>query len=288
MRIGSDVISPWRSAAKPLQLACALEVLGDPELSQDELAVAAASHSGEPQHVAVVDRLLACFGGQRSDLKCGAHPPMFEPHAGAILRAGGAIEPIHNNCSGKHAMMIAAARSAGWELDYRPADHPLQRVIYGRIARWSGVEPALAVDGCGVPTFCLPVSAMATAWRAIATAMRDAPDSRLGRIGRAMAARPELTSGTGRLDLAVVQAASEPMAVKIGAGGLFCIALPERDMGIAIKVISGDSDALAVAVGGALDELAPGAFIQPVDWPWAQVRNVVGLVVGERRTQRTF
>ena len=114
---------------------------------------------------------------------------------------------------------------------------------------------------------------------AIAEAMRD-DDSRLGRIGRAMARHPELTSGTGRLDLDVVRHVREPVAVKIGAQGLFCLAFPERGLGVALKVHSGSGDALPAATSAVLSRVMGDAWGEPEGWALRDVRNVVGRSVG--------
>ncbi len=286
--VGDDRHTTFRSAAKPFQLACSLEVLGDPELPEDEIAIGAASHSGEPAHLEVVLRLLARFGLAPSGLRCGAHPPVHDPSARAILRAGGDFTDLHNNCSGKHSFMLAASARAGWDLDYRPPKHPLQALARARLEAFADVAVDLATDGCGVPTFILPLSAVARSWGRVATAMRaveagdaiDAPAARLGRIGWAMARRPDLTSGTGRLDQDVVRGAREPMAAKIGAMGLFCVALPRRGLGLAVKVASGSSDALPAAVAWAIDRAAPGSFAEPGSWALRDVHSVVGAVVG--------
>jgi L-asparaginase II len=287
--VGDDRVTTFRSASKPFQLACSLSVLGDPPTSDDELAIGAASHSGEPKHVALVEGLLARFGVPASELRCGTHPPVYVPSAEAILRAGGTFSDVHNNCSGKHSFMLAAAAHAGWDHDYRAFDHPLQRVIVERLTEWMHHAPDRAVDGCGVPTFIQPLSAVARSWWRVARAMslvqkktaHDPWDVRLGLIGLAMGAHPDLSSGTDRLDLDVVTNARETMAVKVGAGGLFCIALPERGMSIALKVHSGVSEALAPLVAWALKTAAAGAWAEPDRWGLCVVRNVAGREVGE-------
>lgn len=282
---GDDRVTPWRSAAKPLQLATSLELLGDPELAASDLAIGAASHGGEPRHVALVSTLLARFGLGQEALRCGAHAPSHASSAESLFAAGKRPSAIHNNCSGKHAFMAAATRARGWNPDYRPAEHPLQRANATRVTDLTGEVPALAVDGCGVPTFAISVGGIARAWQHIAVAMTGAGDPRLGRIGLAMAAHPELTSGAGRLDLDVVSQASERMAVKIGAFGVFCVALPERRLGLALKVHSGSTEALPAAVAWWLARVAPGAHRAPDDWAALGVRNVVGATVGAWRVR---
>lgn len=204
-----------------------------------------------------------------------------------LLRQNGQFSDLHNNCSGKHTFMLAATHKHQWPLDYRPPDHPLQQHIYKRVAHWTGVQPGLATDGCGVPTFCLPLQNIAQSWRQIAVDMAENPmHSRLGRIGTAMAQHTYLTSGRDRLDLAVVDAARATMAVKVGAQGVFCIAIPQLQLGIAIKVHSGSSEALAPVIAHVLARVVPDLWQLPDLWPHLQVRNVVGDRVGHWRIAR--
>lgn len=284
--VGPDIEGFWRSSSKPMQLLTSLEALpadAVAALADEDLAIGAASHSGQPVHVARVAAVLDRFGLDEADLRCGAHWPMHEASARALAVQAGACRAIHNNCSGKHAFMLAAARARGWSPDYLPLAHPLQQANLARIAEWMAHLPPTAVDGCGVPTFHGPLSAMARAWGRLAAAMADG-DGLAGRIGWAMHRHPELVSGEDRLDLAVVRGAREPLAVKIGAEGLFCIARPAARQALAVKVHTGNGDALAVAVRAVLDAVAPG-LLAPEAWPWATVRNVAGLAVGERRAE---
>lgn len=275
--VGEDVASFWRSACKPLQLLTALDALG-PEvvatLDDRELAIGAASHSGEPVHVAQVRALLARFGVDEGELRCGAHWPMHEASARAVAEA----LPVHNNCSGKHTFMLAACVAQGWPMEYRPLDHPLQVHNRARVEDWAGVRVGVAVDGCGVPTFHLPLSAQARTWARLATAPAGSLEAR---VRDAMGRVPELVSGTGRLDLVLTRAATEPLTCKVGAEGLFCVALPARGVGLAVKVHTGNGDALATAVRAVLDRFFPGV-VAPVEWPSDVVLNVVGARVGAR------
>lgn len=272
-QVGPDVASFWRSACKPMQLATALECLPGLDLTDEELAVGAASHSGQAAHVEVVTRLLSRLELSADALQCGAHPPMHEPTA----RSVGKPTVLHNNCSGKHTFMLAASRAQGWDLDYRAPEHPLQRRNRARLDDWAGVTHGVAVDGCSVPTFHAPLSGQARAWARLAAEMADGTEA--GRVGLAMSRQPFYMSGDGRLDLAVVTGASEALAVKVGAEGLFCIARPGSRQGIAVKVHTGNDAALAVAVKAVLGEL--GVALDGA-WPWAEVRNVRKVLVGER------
>ncbi|MCP4807346.1 MAG: asparaginase [Proteobacteria bacterium] len=279
-RIGPSWTTTMRSAAKPFQLACSLEALGDPDCSDAELAVGSASHAGEQVHVDLVRKLLGRFGVLESQLACGGHAPLWAGAHDALVRGGGHISDIHNNCSGKHTFMLAACRAQGWDGDYRDPDHPLQQRIRVGMTAWSGVAPAHGTDGCGVPSWVLPIEAMGLAWARIAEG-----EGRLGRIGRAMEAHPELTSGTGRLDAAVMAGKQERMIVKIGAQALFCMAFPERRTGVVVKLHTGVSDVLGPAIEHVVDAWLPGAWSRPDDWDQHRVRNVRGVPVGEKAVQ---
>ena len=280
---GRPAHSTWRSAGKPVQAWASLEAMGDPALSAADLALGASSHSGEDRHLAGVRALMARLGVEEGWLRCGAEWPVHGPTREALVRAGGQGLPIHNDCSGKHALMLGACVRRGWSREYRPASHPLQRRITELTAAWCGEAPGLAGDGCGVPTFYLSVAGMARAWARLAAAMDGAAmgdGGRLGRIGAGMMQHPELTSGAGRIDLAVAGRVAEPFVGKIGAEGVFCMALPARRLGVALKVASGNESALAVAVPAVLAAAAPGSVRADPEWEYSALRDVEGKVVG--------
>jgi L-asparaginase II len=207
-------------------------------------------------------------------------------HEGAA-RAAGTFMPAMNNCSGKHTFMLAASVAQGWSPDYRSPGHPLQVANRATLDEYAGVSHGVGVDGCSIPTFHAPLSAQAFAWEKIAEAMDQHgffagadPGRRLGRIGWAMHHHAFFVSGNKRLDLAVVNAASEPLTVKIGAEGLFCIARPNARQGIAIKVHTGVTEALGPAVRAVFAAL--GVELSGV-LPGERVFNVRRALVGERR-----
>jgi len=278
-RMGEPWTTTWRSAAKPFQLWCSLEALGDPEVTDEQIAVGCASHAGQPEHVAVVRSVLRRFGVEESELSCGAHPPLFPGATEALFRSGGEVRSIHSNCSGKHAFMLAACRLLALPGDYRDPEHPLQQRIRARVTDWAGEAPEHGVDGCGVPTWVLPLSGFARAWSVLAASFEDG-EQRLARIGRAMMNHPHLTSGTARLDEDLMAGRTEGMIVKIGAQALYCMAFPERRLGVCVKVHTGQSQVLGAAVEAVLDHLVPGAWQRPEGWEWCRVRNVVGRDVG--------
>lgn len=290
-RVGPPIRTPWRSAAKPWQLEASLLALApvdrDAILADSRwLAIATASHSGTDAHVALVQALGQRFGVTVADLRCGAHRPMDVESADALLRRGESFSCLHNNCSGKHTMMVAASRALGADADYLPESHPLQRRISKLIADVCAETPETSIDGCGVPTFTVSLAAMARAYQRLAIAMADAPTSVRGRIGLAMARHPDLVAGEGRLDVDLVRRATEPIAAKIGALGVFCIALPQRRLGLAVKVHSGVTEALPTAVVAALHALTPGVLPDALlDWKHDEIRNVAGRLVGSYRAR---
>jgi len=279
--IGPDLVTTWRSAAKPFQLETSLEALPAEwrgSLVAAELAVGAASHSGEQGHVARVRSLLARFGLDEEHLYCGAHAPVYAAAADDLVRRSEPFLAVHNNCSGKHAFMAGASRASGWDADYRHPDHPLQVRIRDRITERAGQAPQAVVDGCGVPCWVLPISAMARAWSVLA-----AGTGSLGAIGDAMRAHPWETAGTGRPEVTLMRTAARPLACKVGAEGLMCGALVEQGAGFAIKVHSGNALARAVATWAVLDRWSPGLLAADGVRPWSTVHDVVGRDVGALR-----
>ncbi len=287
-RFGAELVTTFRSSAKPFQLEASLEALDAPvrdALDEDDLAVGTASHHGEPMHVARVEGLLARFGAAEQDLRCGVHPPVNDAAARALVREGRDPSPLHNNCSGKHAFMVGACRARGYTGDYREPSHPLQQAIRARVDARSGCAvTGVVVDGCGVPSFVLPIDGMARAYAALADAMATVPDAPLGRIGWAMNRHPRMMSGSDALDGGMIASATRPLAAKVGAEGLFCIALPGERAGLAIKVESANADARAVAAYALVERLFPGLLPDEASRRYREVRNHAGRLVGERVT----
>jgi L-asparaginase II len=235
---GDDFHCLFRSSLKPVQAIPLLE--GYDDLDDDELAIASASHQAEPAQLAAVRKLLARAGAGPDDLENGVQDGRPEGKVG-------------HNCSGKHAGMLAACRAHGWPLHpYRSPKHPLQR----RVAELVG-SADVAVDGCGVPTYALPLSRMCEVF------LQTPP-----RIRAAMAARPELVGGEGSTDTELMRARPGWFA-KGGAEGLFCVS--DGTDAWAFKVEDGASRALRPALAHVLglDEFRE-----------VEVRNSRGEVVG--------
>jgi len=257
----------WRSCAKPFQVMAlvrdgGLEAMG---WGEEELALACASHGGEPEHVALAGRMLTSLGVGEEALACGPHEPLSERGAEQLRVAGAAPTRLHNNCSGKHAAMLARARMLGAPLaGYHHREHPVQQEALGTVAQWCGVSPAsLAVgtDGCGVRVFGLPLLAMATGYARLAEASHCA-DPVAARILGAMTAHPFLVGGTGRFDTEVMRAGGGRVVCKVGAEGVHSAAILDAGIGIAIKVEDGHPRAQYPAMLAVLE--AHGAFPQGV------------------------
>jgi L-asparaginase II len=286
-----------RSAAKPIQLLPLVEegVADRYGFTAAELAVMAASHNAEPVHLEAVRSILDKAGVDEGRLLCGPHEPMAPAAAAALRQSGEAPAPIHNNCSGKHAGFLAACRALGWPLaSYLAADHPLQRRIRDTLVELAEVDAdaiGLAVDGCGAPTFAMPVTAMARAWAALAAADAGRESDRaraIGRIFDAMVAHPDLVAGTGRLDTDLLRTVGGRVVAKTGAEGVFCAALrpiagtPAR--GLALKVIDGGKraqDVALIAILESLGALDAAAVSELEAHARPEIRNRSGALVGK-------
>lgn len=253
----------FRSAAKPFQLLPLVE-RGHAERwgwREDELAVMAASHTGSPEHVGLVTGILERLGLADRHLACGYHEPL-DPVSLAHVRAHpSARSSVYNNCSGKHAGMLCLALSEGWPVEgYHRPDHPLQQLMLLTVAEVCGVSAesvAVAVDGCSVPVFGLPLCAMARGYARLATATPDG-DARsrgLDRIRRAMCAHPRAVGGEGRFNTELMERTGGRLVAKGGAEGLECVGLPERRLGLAIKCEDGQARGLAPATLAVLEHL---------------------------------
>lgn len=214
-----------RSCAKPLQLAAMLDA-GLDRLAPDDrmLAVAAASHSGEPQHVEEVRRLLAAADLDESALDNTPGMPLDAGARRVLVRAGHGPDQVHHNCSGKHAAMLVTCVVAGWPTSsYREPDHPLQQAIRVRLEGLAGeAVAATAVDGCGAALFAVSLTGLARAFLSLATAADDTAEAR---VAAAMRRFPDLVGGTGR-DVTGLMLALPGLTAKDGAEGVYTAVEP--------------------------------------------------------------
>src|ERR1700720_1874716 len=201
-----DVAAPIfpRSAIKALQALVLVESGGADRFGfgDEELALACASHGGEPGHVATVERMLRTAGLDAAALACGTHWPLHQPSGQALARAGGTASPLHNNCSGKHAGFLCAACAMGAEpAGYTDPAHPVQREVKAALEEITGIaleDRSCAIDGCSVPTWALPLEELARGFARFGTGQGLAPQraQAAARIRAAYAARPYLVAGT--------------------------------------------------------------------------------------------
>ncbi len=246
------VTSYLRSSAKPFQLLPLIESGAADRLgfTDRELAVIAGSHSGEPRHLEAVQSILNKIGIGDEALQCGLHAP-FSPEAAKALRAANQnASVLHNNCSGKHAGMLAQAVDRGLSTaDYLDPQHPVQIDIRHRLAQLADVafdDIGVGVDGCSAPCFALPLKNAALAFARLAQqcVLSDSKDAALARVAQVMIDYPEMVAGEGRLDTDLMRATAGRLFSKGGAEGFHGIGvLAQGDQpayGIAWKIGDGD------------------------------------------------
>jgi L-asparaginase II len=285
------LVAHWRSCAKPFQVMPLLESGGFDRIrwGDDELALACGSHGGEPEHVAIAEAMLGAIAMEEGDLACGPHDPLAQRGVKFLRESGKRPRRVHNNCSGKHAAMLAHAHTSGWAaVGYERRDHQVQRDCLARVATWTGVEEsriAQAVDGCGVVEFALPLASMALAYARFADSARRSHEIP-SRIAHAMQTRPFLVGGSDRFDSALIEATEGRVIAKIGAEGVHSIAIIDDGIGIALKVEDGAQRAQFPAVLRVLQHLgALPAELPPrlAEYTHRPLRNTRGEVVGEVR-----
>jgi len=290
------LVSYLRSSAKPFQLLPLIESGAADRFgfTDAELAIIAGSHSGEPRHVAAVQSILNKIGLSEDALQCGVHVP-FNPDSAKALRAAGR-EPtvLYNNCSGKHAGMLAQAIDRGLSTaDYLDPQHPVQVAIRQRLAELAELpidQISVGVDGCTAPCFAMPLHASALAFAKLAEAGSKVQEAGLGRVAQVMMAYPEMVAGEGRLDTDLMRAAPQRVVSKGGAEGYHGLGVIRSDgaaLGIAIKIGDGDGKRGGHPVVietlrqlGVLDEAALAALKDYHTW---KITNHRGLEVGDVR-----
>ncbi len=244
-----------RSTLKPLQALPFVEDggMGRYGFGSHELALLCSSHNGETMHTELARRILDRVGARPADLQCGAHAPRFYAATGARCPEALHATALHHNCSGKHSGFLAYCRLHGHRLaDYLDPDAPLQVRIRNTVQEFaSGQSLVAGTDGCSAPNFALPLHRIAQIYCRLAS--DDAPTLRA--LFHAMTRHPDLVSGTGRTDLALMQAGGGDWVAKIGADGLQTIGIRSLGLGIAIRIAGGSTWALHVATVEVLHQL---------------------------------
>jgi L-asparaginase II len=261
------------------------------QLSDEELALCAASHGGEPFHVAAARSILAKARVTEAALACGPHLPMHEPAAAAMIAAGDAPGRIHNNCSGKHAGMLSHCVQQQWVTNgYHRAAHPMQQRIVSTLARWMRIdadEMSQAIDGCGLPTFAIALDAVAEGCAKFSAAVADG-DPAPAAIFNAMVTHPEFVAGTDRLDTDLMRLADRRLFAKVGAEGFYCAGIPSMRIGVALKVEDGAKRAAEPALLAVLQHLSAidtAQFATLSKYASPEILNTRHEVVGGIRAQ---
>jgi len=261
-----------RSAVKALQAlplveSDAADRLG---LTDEELALACASHNGEAIHVKTALGMLAKAGVDAGVLECGVHWPYLDPLAREMAARGEQPTALHNNCSGKHAGFVCLACALmGWNdggIDLRRyvkgyvrPDHPVMREVAASLHSTTGFDLARGprgTDGCSIPTYGIPLRCLAHGFARFATGagLREGEARAARRLRRAMAAAPYMVGGADRFDTIVMQRLGERVFCKVGAEGMYCAALPDRGLGVAIKIRDGNNSRASEVVMAAVLE----------------------------------
>ena len=298
-----------RSAVKLLQALPLVEsdAAERLRLNDDELALACASHNGEPEHVRTAAGMLEKAGVDAGVLECGVHWPYLDTAAREIHARGQAPTALHNNCSGKHAGFVCLACALmGWNdsglnlrryvQGYVAPDHPVMREVTEALQSATGFDLSRApqgTDGCSIPTFGIPLRHLALAFARVGTGtgLRRGQARAARRLREAVARSPFMVAGTGRFDTRVIERLGERVLCKMGAEGVYCAALPERGLGVAIKIADGTARAAEVAMAAVIESFvalddADAAFMHGLSEP--TLKNWNGIAVGGLRASKAL
>ena len=238
----------WRSGAKPFQILPLLAAGGADRfsLTESEVAIIASSHSGARFHTEAVKTILGKMGLNSDALDCGIARPLDDVISREIFRSGEPYTNLHNDCSGKHSGMLGLSLIKGYPLTgYRKADHPVQQEMRQAVAKAAGMDAndlTEGIDGCGVPTFRIPLLAMAFAYAQLAwpaPEFWDAWTKPIQQVRDAMRQYPEYVGGEGRYETNLMRVTQGRLVAKLGAEASFCIGHCEQGLGFACKVQDG-------------------------------------------------
>lgn len=287
-----------RSTLKALQ-ALPFVQAGGPQhfgFTKDHVALLCASHSGEPMHVQAAQEMLEKAGQTYKVLRCGCHVPYHFEISGTAPSPHESFDERYNNCSGKHAGFVAWCVQHGHSLaNYEAPDHPLQQAIRRDVAKAVGMDAndlKLGIDGCSAPNYAMPLSKLATGYARLASGARSSEfGESFATLSEAMTARPDLVSGTGRNDLAFMQAGANDWVTKVGADGVQVVGSKSRGEAFALKIIDANKPALFAASVEIMEQLGwlndtQRAALQP--WRAQAIINARGILVGERHAAFTL
>lgn len=264
-----DIVRPVfpRSSIKSLQALPLIEsgAADRYAFTDDELALACASHTGTARHTATANGMLQKLGLGEPALGCGAHTPLGASAAKELWRSGGQPTQLHNNCSGKHAGMLATALHLGEPIaDYWQAGHPVQARVHETLCEVTDLElgpDTLGIDGCSVPNWAMPLAHMAAMFARLVTGtgLGEKRKQAFQRIMQACWQAPEMIAGPGRADTVVMANAPGRVFMKTGAEGVYCGGFPELGLGFALKIDDGATRASAGTAMTVIEHLVPEA-----------------------------
>jgi len=281
-----------RSSCKMIQALPLLESGAGAGLSDRRLALACASHQGSAMHVQAVREWLAEMRLAEGDLRCGAHEPADIPERNRLICTGDEACQLHNNCSGKHAGFLMLNRHLGGGSEYVEPDHPVQKAVRAAFEEVTGEDsPGYGIDGCSAPNFATSVHGLARAMARFAAAEGgNARQEAMVKLRTAMGRHPEMVAGETRACTELMRALDGKVALNTGADGVFVAIIPEKKLGLALKIADGatrGSEAALVALLahlGVLDAAHPAAQKRL----GAPQRNWRGLHWGEMRLSDGF
>ena len=262
-------------------------------LTPAHLALSCASHQGAALHVNMARDWLAGLGLAEPDLRCGSHEPYDRAERDRLICDHEGPCQLHNNCSGKHSGFLTVTKHLKAGPEYVEIDHPLQKAIRAATEEVTGETVAgYGIDGCSAPNFAMSIKGLAGAMARFAAASEsgDRRQSAMHRLTRAMATYPELVAGEGRSCTELMRAMGGRVTIKTGAEAVFVAILPEKRLGLALKIEDGNSRASEAALVGLLSQLG----VLDAAHPMAQKRlpapqtNCRGLVTGELRLSGGF
>ncbi len=299
---GRDVVAAWgdpgkiifpRSSCKMIQALPLLEsgAADAAGLGGEQLALSCASHNGAALHAGKVGAWLDRIGLGESDLRCGCHMPWDKAENRRLTCSDHAPNQLHNNCSGKHAGFLTWTRHAKAGPEYVEIDHPLQQAIRQATTEVTGEDPAgYGIDGCSAPNFAGSITGLARAMAAFAQPGGDARGRAMARLVQAMTAYPELVAGEGRACTELMRAMGGRVAVKTGAEAVFIAIIPEKKLGVAVKIEDGGTRASEAAITALLVHLGVLDKDHPVVGKYLTdpMKNWRGIEVGGLRLAPGF
>ena len=299
---GGDVVASWgdpaaviypRSACKMIQALPLMESGAGANLSTEQLALACASHNGAAIHTTRVNAWLADLGLGDGDFRCGPQLPDDREAREKIIRAHESPCQVHNNCSGKHAGFLTLTRHLKAGAEYHEIDHPVQQACKQAFEEITQEDsPAWGIDGCSAPNHACTVHGLARAMATFAAAdgKGDARSKAAVSLRNAMMTHPELVAGEGRACTALMRALDHKVAVKTGAEGVFTAIIPEKGLGVALKIVDGATRASEAAICAILVRLGVIDAEDPTVQAYmnAPLVNRRGIVAGQIRPAATL